>query len=348
MPELSPSIQLTKTARELGFRMPAEFEPVEAVWLTQAHKKSTWPGCDDRAVEQHHQLCAAIEPFARVELIGRDHHWKTNDSWIRDYGPIFVTRQGGTGTELAGHDFVFNGWGGKYDQPKYWDDYVPAIDDVIPVEIAAHLNMPLWRHDVVLEGGSIDVNGRGTVMTTEQCLLNPNRNPSMSREAIEQTLHDALGTRHVIWLPGGIVGDDTDGHIDDVARFIDERTVVIVQPEESHEDFETMKRNREVLDIARDQDGDGLDILELPAPKVIKYDDPVNRQTYPLPASHANFLIVNDGVIVPTFGQASDDVAMRVLDDAMPGRTIVGVRCEWLVVGLGAAHCLTMQQPAVG
>jgi agmatine deiminase len=207
---------LTQSAADLGYRMPGEFEPVDAVWLSYPHNVETWPGCFDEACAQYDFYMSQVARFADVRLIGRTLHWPTHDSWIRDYGPLFVVDDGG---QLACHDFVFNGWGGKYGD-------VYGDDDVIPQHVASELGIPIWLHEQVLEGGSIEVNGGGTVMTTEQCLLHANRNPQLNRERLEQMLHDALGTTHCIWLPGGIEGDDTDGHIDDVARFVSPTTVL--------------------------------------------------------------------------------------------------------------------------
>lgn len=367
----------TKTARELGYRMPAEWEPVECVWVVPPHNPETWPGCFEAAQAQHADWCDAMRPYVEVRTPG-SLGISTNDSWIRDFGPIFVVRgQGAEGTRgrvgeperaaaqhlaprpldllapspLAAHDFRFNAWGAKYEGQR-------NRDDVVPQHLADKLGFPLWVHDFVLEGGSIEVNGRGTVMTTRQCLFNANRNPWATPEEIERTLHDALGTRHVVWLPGGIEGDDTDGHIDDVARFVNPQTVAVVVAPKGHADYAVTQRNFEALQQAKDQDGEALNIVGLPTPEPVMYDfpepdlgqevmpdDPAGLQ--PVPASYANFLIANDAVFVPVFGQAADDIACGVLEKVLPGRTVVPVRAEHLVVGLGALHCLSMQQPRV-
>jgi len=333
-----------QSAKALGYRMPAEFEPIECVWVVPPHNEETWPGCFEAAQAQHADWVDAMRPYVEVRTpgaIGID----TNDSWIRDFGPLFVVNEKDKDRPLAAHDFHFNSWGAKYGD-------VRRDDDVVPQHLASKLGLPLWVHDFVLEGGSIDVNGKGTVLTTQQCLYNSNRNPWAPPDVIEQTLHDALGTRHIIWLPGGIAGDDTDGHIDDVARFVSPDCVAIVVAPEGHEDHATMQRNLEALKQAKDQDGNALHIVGLPAPEPILYDFPalpsVDRPgPAPVPASYANFLIANDAVFVPVFGQATDDVACGVLEKVLPGRSIVPVRAEHLVVGLGALHCLSMQQPAV-
>jgi agmatine deiminase len=336
--------QLTRPASpaaQLGYRMPGEFEPLEAVWLTYPHNPETWPGCLERAQAQYEFFIEELARFTRVQLINRQHGLATDDSWVRDYGPIFVVNDQGS---LALHDFAFNGWGGKYG-----GEY--SHDDLIPQHIARLLNLPLWVHDLLLEGGSIDVNGKGTVLTTRQCLLNPNRNNHLTLPQIEHHLHAALGTRHIIWLPGGIVGDDTDGHIDDVARFVAPGAVVAIRAPKDHPDHEPLEANWNALKQAVDQDGQPLELFELPVPEPILYDFPPDRfgpgGLGPVPASYANFLIVNEAVLVPTFGRPSDDIALKTIERALPGRTAIGIRSEWLVVGLGALHCLSQQQPRV-
>ncbi len=331
--------QPERTAAALGYRMPGEFEPIDAVWLTYPHNRETWPGCFERACEQYDDFIAQVARFAQVNLIGKAIDWPTNDSWIRDYGPLFVINQTG---ELACHDFVFNGWGGKYNA-----EY--ERDGIVPRRVAERLGIPTWLHDEVLEGGSIEVNGAGVVMTTEQCLLNQNRNRALDRPKLEALLHESLGTRHVLWLPGGIEGDDTDGHIDDVARFIAPGAIAAVRAPAGHPDHDTLERNWSALREARDANGEAFELFELPAPEPIEYDYPPDRfgpgGVNPVPASHANFLIVNAAVLVPTFGQRSDELALHAIERALPGRQAIGVRSEWLVVGLGALHCLSMQQP---
>ena len=220
---------------------------------------------------------------------------------------------------------------------------------MVPQHIAKKLGIPLWIHDMVLEGGSIDVNGKGTVMTTEQCLLNKNRNPRKSRDAIISEVHAALGTRHAIWLPGGIIGDDTDGHIDDIARFVNPNTVVGIRAPSGHPDAAMLDQNWDALNQATDQDGKKLNVIPLPVPQPIKYNFPADRfgpgGVNPVPASYANFIIANGAVFVPVFGQKTDDEALKTLESAMPGYKVYGIRAEFLVVGLGAFHCLSQQQP---
>ena len=234
--------QLNGTARELGYRMPAEWEPIECVWVTRPHNKETWPGCLDAAQQQFDNLVTQINQHAKVRTT-QSLEIPTNDSWIRDYGPIFVTRNN---NDLACHDFIFNCWGEKYE--PYRDD------DAVPRAIAKHLGISVWLHDdFVLEGGSIDLNGNGTLMTTRQCLLNKNRNPRLSQDEIETKLSETLSISHVIWLPGGINGDDTDGHIDDVARFIQPDTIAAAQAPAGHPDHDTLEKNWQALQQARNE-----------------------------------------------------------------------------------------------
>ncbi len=309
---------------------------MSCVWVSPPKNAETWPGCLDEAQREFSNWVSLLRRAVAVRTTD-ELGIQTDDAWIRDFGPVFVVRDtGDDAAAIACHDFHFNTWGGKYE--------VRSRDDVVPQHIARDLDIPIWVHDFVLEGGSIDVNGLGTVMTTEQCLLNPNRNPGMTRAQIEAKLHETLGARHVIWLPGGIRGDDTDGHIDDVARFVSPDTVVAVSAEIGHPDYEVTQKNLQALRQARDQDGRALRVVELPVPDPIYYDYPDGRG--PVPASYANFLIANGHVFVPTFGQPADDGAIGVLAGAVAGFSVVPVPARWLVVGLGALHCLSQQQPA--
>jgi agmatine deiminase len=280
----------------------------------------------------------------------------TDDAWVRDYGPLFVTTTqppslscagspSECNTRLAAHDFRFNGWGAKYGPHEH--------DDRVARQIAAHLNIPCFEHGLVLEGGSIDVNGASAVLLCESCVLNENRNIGLTRAAFESQFHGALGTTHAIWLPGGSVqGDDTDGHVDNMARFIAPDTIAAVRAGETHPDHETHVANWGSLEDARDQDGKPFNLVPLPAPEPIYYDYPPDRfdagGLLPLPVSYANFLITNGAVLVPVFGQGRDEQALSVLEQLFPGRRVVPVRCEHLAVGQGGVHCLTMQQPEGG
>lgn len=335
--------QLTRpqqSAAELGYRMPAEWEPLGAVWLARPHNPTTWPGCLDAAQEQHLGFVSALRRFVPARVLGEGLDIATDDAWIRDYGPIFVKRD--SDGAIAVHDFHFNNWGGKYGDC--------ARDDVVPQKVALLLGKPLWIHDFVLEGGSIEVNGRGTVMTSESCLLHPGRNAKLSRADIERELHAALGTSHAIWLPSGIAGDDTDGHIDDLARFVSADTVAAVRAPADHPDHAVLERNWAALEQARDERGQKLQLVALPAPPPLYWDFPPEDDwpggVRPVPASYANFLFANHGLLVPTFDQDTDEVALRLFEQLFPDRQVVGVPARYLVVGLGSLHCLSQQQPA--
>lgn len=344
------------TPRSLGYSMPAEWMPHRATWLTWPQNRETWPTQLDTVQEVWIRMMQLLAPNERVILLVNDEATEqdvilrlqkvdafmthisilkipTVDVWMRDYGPTFLTRNAKE-TPLALNDWVFNGWGGKY---KGYEQ-----DDRIAKEIAAHLNVPSFVHPVVLEGGSIEVNGAGTCLTTSQCLLNKNRNPQMSQSEIEQFLKDTLGVSQVIWLGDGIAGDDTDGHIDDIARFVDPRTVVCVLEDNSRdENYVPLQENYERLQGLHDQNGNGLSIVTLPCPA------PVVDQGSRLPASYANFYVGNEVVLVPIFDDPNDDKAVGILQEVFPDRRVVGLPCRVVVGGLGAIHCVTQQEPSI-
>jgi agmatine deiminase len=250
----------------------------------------------------------------------------TEDAWIRDYGPTFITNT--KSGQLGMVKWTFNAWGNKY------DDLLP--DDRIPHALNETLRLPMFEPGIVLEGGSIEVNGSGAVLTTEQCLLNKNRNPQLSRADIEQYLKDYLNVQEVLWLKEGIAGDDTDGHIDDVARFVDESTVVCaVEEDRSDENYEILRENYERLQSLV------ANVVALPMPGCV--GDPDVR----LPASYANFYIGNEAVVVPIFGHRNDARAIGILQECFPRRKVVGVRATAMVVGLGTIHCCSQQEPSV-
>lgn len=260
------------------------------------------------------------------------HRFPTNDAWCRDHGAIFVRRAGSEAPLLA-LDFRYNAWGGKY--PPF------DLDDVIAPQMAAALDVPCRRIDMVLEGGSVEVNGAGALLTTEACLLHPNRNPSMSKDDIETALKANLGVSQVLWLGDGIVGDDTDGHIDDLTRFVAEDTVVtVIEPDRGDENHDVLAENRERLDRLRLADGRPLKVVELTMPR------PVEFRGDRLPASHANFYIGNRAVLVPVFNDPADEPNLAILRELFPGRQVIGIDCTDLVLGLGTFHCLTQQVPA--
>jgi agmatine deiminase len=333
--------------------MAAEWEPHEATWLAWPHNRETFPGhleaVEDiwvrmiKEISAKEKVCLLVnddeerlEAFTRLIRAGvrvdnvAFYEIPTVDVWMRDYGPTFVTR-GGKESPLAFNDWIFDGWG-KY--PSYRDD------DAVAKSIAKLLGVPVFEHEIVLEGGSIEVNGRGSCLTTEQCLLSPNRNPHLTRAEIDEFLCATLGVRHVLWLGDGIVGDDTDGHIDDIARFVDATTVVCaVEEDPSDENYAPLQENYQRLQGARDQDGSNLTIVKLPMPGKVDYHGAR------LPASYANFYIANGAVLVPTYDHPNDNLALGILTELFPGRAVVGIPCAPLVIGLGAIHCVTQQQP---
>jgi len=259
------------------------------------------------------------------------HRIPTNEPWCRDHGPIFLTRD--ADPKLAIVDWDYNAWGNKY--PPF------DFDDVVPTRVGEILDVPVFYPGMILEGGSIEVNGAGALLTTESCLLNPNRNPQCSREQIEQQLRDYLGAREILWLGPGIAGDDTDGHIDDLARFVSERTVVaVVEENRDDENYKPLQENlvrlREMHTGQRK-----IDMVTLPMPKKIM------RDGLRLPASYANFYIANACLLVPTFADPNDEAALSILGELFPTRDVIGIDCRELIWGLGTFHCLTQQQPRI-
>ncbi len=337
--------------------MPAEWESHAATWLSWPHKEGSWPGKlahmppiwveivralvqgeavhilvnDAAPAAQVRALLARAEvPLARVHL----HDVPTDDAWMRDHGPTFITRGAGGRGELALVVWQYNAWGGKYPP---WEH-----DDQVPGAIAGLLGVEAFSPGIVLEGGSIDVDGRGTLLTTEACLLNPNRNPQLGRGEIEQYLSDYLGVRRVLWLGEGIVGDDTDGHVDDLSRFVAPGVVVtVLEDDPGDENYARLQDNYRRVQSMRDVDGNPLRVVTLPMPVPISYD------SARLPASYANFYIGNAAVLVPTFGGRRDAAALATLRVLFPERQVVGIDAVDLVWGLGAFHCVTQQQPAV-
>ena len=344
------------TPRSLGYSMPAEWMPHRATWLSWPHNRETWPTQLESVREVWVRMIKALAPHEEVALLVNDEQTQQDvtarlkdagalmknisilkipsvDVWMRDYGPTFLTRRGSE-NPLAFNDWVFNGWGRKY---KSYES-----DDRVAKDIAAFLKVPVFHHSVVLEGGSIDVNGAGTCLTTEQCLLNRNRNPDMSREEIEKFLKDVLGVSHFIWLGEGIVGDDTDGHIDDIARFISPTTIAcVLEKNFQDENYASLRENYERLQNAQDQDGNRLSVVTLPCPASVGY------QGSRLPASYANFYIANEVVLVPVFDDPNDRNALGILQELFPDRRVLGLACRTVVVGLGAIHCVTQQEPRI-
>ena len=337
--------------------MPAEWAPHRGTWLSWPHRESSWPGKLHTVypiyAEMVRHLASSeevhinvsgetMEDEARQILLETDadlqqiffHHHPTDDAWCRDHGPIFVQRDGPDGHEELILDWGFNAWGGKY--PPF------DQDDVIPTRIGAEFAIPVESPGIILEGGSIEVNGKGTLITTESCLLNPNRNPQLGKPEIEGYLRDYLGVNHILWLGDGIVGDDTDGHVDDLTRFTDERTLVtVVEPDPRDENFDPLRENVRRLEKMTDQDGRPFRTVTLPMPHPVWYEE--TR----LPASYANFYIANSVVLMPAFDPEHDVLARATLQSLFPTRKVVAIDCTDLVWGLGAFHCLTQQWPAL-
>lgn len=342
----------------MRFRMPAEWEPHHGTWLSWPHKVASWPGKFEPVPAIFAEIVNRLAPHEEVHInVGADgleasatetlhragvplsrvvfHPHPTDDAWCRDHGPIFVERHGDDGrVEQTILDWGFNAWGGKY--PPF------DLDDAIPTRIAEELGIAVIAPGLVLEGGSIDVNGAGTLLTTEQCLLNPNRNPGRTREEIESFLRDYLGVRRVLWLGQGIEGDDTDGHVDDLTRFVSVRTVVTaVEADPTDANYGPLRDNLERLRGMTDQDGRSLRVVELPMPPAMYYED------QRLPVSYANFYIANGVVLLPAFDSPRDEQARVVLQELFPDRPVVPVTCTDLVWGLGTLHCVTQQWPAI-
>jgi agmatine deiminase len=354
-----------QTPAELGFRMPAEWEPHQATWLAWPHNRSDWPRKFAPIPWVYAEIVRKLTPgeVARILVNSAAHErqargvlvragvdlaqveffrFPTNRGWTRDFGPIFVRRT--TPSELAIARFRFNAWA-KYPD---WQR-----DDRIPERAAAKLKLPLYRargggggggRDIVLEGGAVDGNGRGTLLTTEQCLLDSTvqvRNPGLSRAEVEDVLRDLLGATNVLWLGNGIVGDDTHGHVDDLCRFVNARTVVVCSERDPRDaNYRALRENRERLEGMRLEDGSKIATVELPMPAPLYCDG------QRLPASYANFYIANSGVLVPTFNDPNDRVALGILAELVPDRPVVGIHAVDLVWGLGTIHCLTQQEPA--
>ena len=336
-----------------GYRMPAEWEPHAATWLSWPRREGiSFPDSFDRvlptlramveALIESENVCinvcnGAHEAEARQVLRGLSmeritfHRIPTNEPWCRDHGPIFLTRK--KEPRLAIVDWDYNAWGNKY--PPF------DLDEVVPTRVAEIFDVPVFYPRMILEGGAIDVNGDGALLTTKSCLLNPNRNPNLNRDEIEIRLRDYLGAREILWLGEGIEGDDTDGHIDDLARFVSGRMILtVVEENRDDKNYEPLREN--LARLRKMKIGNRkIDIVTLPMPNKIV------RENLRLPASYANFYIANSCVLLPTFADANDRIALSILQKLFPDRRVIGIDCRELIWGLGTFHCLTQQQPAV-
>ncbi len=345
----------TPTPRQLGYYFPAEFAPHRATWLSWPHKEASWPGKIDTIFTPYSRFIKELTAGEEVCINIKDEVMKafavqhmesagvdmgrvrfffnpTNDAWCRDHGPAFLINPAEDRKKII-VDWNYNAWGNKY--PPF------ELDDVIPTLIGKALGLPVYDPGIIMEGGSVDFNGKGTLITSTCCLLNKNRNPHLSQAEIETYLMDFYGVEQVLWVKEGIVGDDTDGHIDDTVRFVNEDTVITVI-EENRQDpnYALLQENLSDLKKMRLLSGKQLNIVELPMPEDVIYED------QRLPASYANFYIANGLVVVPTFRSRRDEAALRIIESCFPSRRIVGIDSTDIIWGLGSFHCLSQQEPA--
>ncbi len=344
------------TPKKSGYFFPAEFAKHEATWLSWPHKEASWPGKIDTIYPNYCQFIKYLALSEKVRINVSNDAMKnfalahlekagvnlaqveffmhpTNDAWCRDHGPAFLINPDAHIKKVI-VDWDYNAWGNKY--PPF------DLDDVIPTLIGKHFNIPVYHPGIVMEGGSVEFNGKGALLTSTACLLNPNRNQHLNQGQIEQYLYDYYGVDQVLWVDEGIVGDDTDGHIDDTVRFVNEDTVItVVEENVTDENYALLQTNLKQLKNMRLLNGKQLNIVELPMPDEIIYED------QRLPASYANFYISNGHVIVPTYRCNKDEKALQIIADCFPGREIVGIDSTDIIWGLGSFHCLSQQEPLV-
>jgi agmatine deiminase len=345
-----------KTPKDLGYYFPAEFAPHTATWLSWPHKEASWPGKIDVIYPYYAQFIRELALSEKVRINVANEAMKafalkyiqeagadlnnveffmhpTNDAWCRDHGPAFLINPNADIKKVI-VDWGYNAWGNKY--PPF------DLDDVIPTLIGQHYNLPVYNPDIVMEGGSVEFNGKGTLLTSTACLLNPNRNPHLNQQQIENYLYNYYGVEQVLWVDEGIIGDDTDGHIDDTVRFVNEDTVLtVIEDNKDDENYGLLQHNLKQLQAMRLLSGKQLNIVELPMPDAVVYED------QRLPASYANFYIANQSVIVPTFRCDKDEEALQIIQDCFTDRKVVGIDSTEIIWGLGSFHCLSQQEPAV-
>jgi agmatine deiminase len=344
-----------QTPAQLGYYFPAEWAPHAATWLSWPHKEASWPGKIEtvfgvysqfiKELAEGEEVCInvndeSMREFAlqHLERAGADlsqikfFFHPTNDAWCRDHGPAFVVSPKGN-QRKAVVKWLYNAWGEKY--PPH------DLDNEVPFRIAKARSLPVFEPGIVMEGGSVEFNGKGTLLTTKACLLNPNRNPHLNQVQIEQKLRDYYGVSNILWLGDGILGDDTDGHIDDLTRFVNEDTVVtVVEYDKNDDNYAPLQENLELLHQLRLETGKQMNVIELPMPASVEYEG------QRLPASYANFYIGNAAVVVPTFRDPNDDKALDILTGCFPDRKVIGLDSSDLIWGLGSFHCLSQQEPA--
>lgn len=353
----NPTSFFGKTPTNQGYRMPGEWEPHLSTWFSWPRREGiSFPDRYDSVPPVYADLIQHLVQVEEVNINVWDeemealvravlsqykvplerihfHHFPAYEPWCRDHGPIFLVRERSGQRERAVVDWGYNAWGNKY--PPF------DLDDAIPQHVSKLRGLPLFSPGIVMEGGSIEVNGKGTLLTTEACLLHPNRNPQLDQTEISRFLRDYLGVEKIIWLGEGIVGDDTDGHVDDLARFINPTTIVTIVEEDIEDaNYPALQENLRRLRLARDQNDRLFQIVKLPTPGMIEH------QGQRLPASYANFYIANKLVLVPTFRHPNDPVAIQILQQGFPDRKVIGVDSTELIWGLGSFHCITQQEPA--
>ncbi len=349
-------MNLDITPKQLNYRFPAEWEKHRATWLSWPHKEESWPGKIEsiypiyaqfiKALTEGELVCININN-EQIKAKAVQHLEKknvdlrkvffyihpTNDAWCRDHGPSFLINPSAENKKVI-IDWNYNAWGNKY--PPY------DLDDVIPTLIGNEFNIPVFNPGIVMEGGSVEFNGKGTLLTSKACLLNPNRNSHLNQSQIEKYLRDYYCIDNILWVNDGIVGDDTDGHIDDITRFVNQDTVVtVVEQNKNDENYFILRENIELLEKMNIENGKQLNIIELPMPSPVIYEG------QRLPASYANFYIGNAAVVVPTFRDKNDDKALNILQKCFPDRKVIGLDSTDIIWGLGSFHCLSQQEPAV-
>jgi len=345
-----------KTPKDLGYYFPAEFAMHDATWLSWPHKEASWPGKIHTIYPYYSEFVKELSLSEKVYINVNDEAMQsfasgwlqkagvnlekvqfylhpTNDAWCRDHGPAFLINPNAEQKKVV-VDWNYNAWGGKY--PPF------DLDDVIPTRVANYFSLPVYYPGIIMEGGSVEFNGKGTILTSTACLLNPNRNPQLDQSQIEEYLVNYYGVEQILWVDEGIEGDDTDGHIDDTVRFVNEDTVLAVVEENRNDpNHHILQKNLEQLNQMRLLNGKQLNIVELPMPDEVIFED------QRLPASYANFYIANKSVIVPIFQCRKDEMAVRIIQDCFPTRKVIGIDSTELIWGLGSFHCLSQQEPAV-
>lgn len=341
--------------KKLGFTFPAEWEKQNSIWLSWPHNRDTWPGKFQPIPKKFAEIVSVITRYEHVninyvndemkeeitelltdkkvsEISYTLHNIPTNDAWCRDHGPAFVINS--ETKEKGIIDWGYNALGNKY--PPF------DLDDEVPTKIGNKLGLSIFYPGIIMEGGSIDVNGEGCLLTTKSCLLNNNRNPNLNQTEIENYLKEFYGQEKILWLEEGIVGDDTDGHIDDIARFVNADTILtVVEKKLEDENYQILQNNLTTLKQMTNDKGRRFNIIELPMPDKLEY------KGQRIPASYANFLILNNAVIVPTFKDKNDTLAIKIIQEQFPARKVIGIDCVDLAWGLGTLHCISQQEPAV-